>query len=95
MPASSRTEAPGRRAPVADHEAAARLAGEHNDLNRAKACRAIELKGRNMVIGAMPRMPTWPIRRWCTAIPALAALAHMIGDPAGARRGTIGGSCQQ
>src|SRR6266849_1415606 len=63
------------------------------DLNKIEGISAIELKGRNLVIGAMTRhadVASSPVVQ--QAIPALAALAHMIGDPAVRHRGTIGGS---
>jgi carbon-monoxide dehydrogenase medium subunit len=53
----------------------------------------IELKGRSLVIGAMTRhveVATSPVVR--EALPALADLAGMIGDPAVRHRGTLGGS---
>jgi carbon-monoxide dehydrogenase medium subunit len=72
-----------------------RLASPANliDLNRIEGLAGIELKGRNLVIGAMTRhadVAASPVVR--ESIPALAALAHMIGDPAVRHRGTIGGS---
>jgi len=63
------------------------------DLNRIEGMSGIELKGRNLVIGAMTRhaeVANSAVVR--EAIPALAALAHMIGDPAVRHCGTIGGS---
>jgi len=63
------------------------------DLNKIEGMSGIELKGRNLVIGAMTRhadVAGSPVVQ--QAIPALAALAHMIGDPAVRHRGTIGGS---
>jgi len=53
----------------------------------------IEQKGRNIVIGAMTRhveVATSAVVK--NALPALAALAGGIGDPAVRNRGTIGGS---
>src|ERR1700730_5453214 len=72
-----------------------RLASPANiiDLNKIEGLAGIELKGRNLVIGAMTRhadVADSPVVKG--SIPALAALAHMIGDPAGRHRGTIGGS---
>ena len=72
-----------------------RLASPANiiDLNRIEGLAGVELKGRNVVIGAMTRhadVARSPVVR--EAIPALAALAGMIGDPAVRHRGTIGGS---
>src|ERR1700688_1812831 len=69
-----------------------RLASPANiiDLNKIDGLSGIELKGRNVVIGAMTRHAD------VAASPVvqhnLAALAHMIGDPAVRHRGTIGGS---
>ena len=63
------------------------------DLNELEGLADIELKGRNVVIGAMTRhadVANSPVVR--ENIPALAALAGMIGDPAVRHRGTIGGS---
>src|SRR5262252_3168106 len=63
------------------------------DLNKIEGMSTIEVKGRNLVIGAMTRhadVARSPVVQ--QAIPALAALAHMIGDPAVRHRGTIGGS---
>ena len=63
------------------------------DLSRVDALRGIEVKGRNVVIGAMTRHidvhTSADVRE---KIPALAELAGMIGDPAVRNRGTIGGS---
>jgi aerobic carbon-monoxide dehydrogenase medium subunit len=63
------------------------------DLNKIEGISDIEMKGRNIVIGAMARhadVATSPVVK--QAIPALAELASMIGDPAVRHRGTIGGS---
>ncbi|HXF87174.1 MAG TPA: xanthine dehydrogenase family protein subunit M [Xanthobacteraceae bacterium] len=63
------------------------------DLNRVEGLSGIELKGRSLVIGAMTRhveVATSPVVR--EALPALAELAGMIGDPAVRHRGTLGGS---
>ena len=63
------------------------------DLNKIEGLSDIEMKGRALVIGAMTRhadVAASPVVR--QAIPALADLAHMIGDPAVRHRGTIGGS---
>src|SRR5229473_7306188 len=63
------------------------------DLNKIEGMSGIELKGRNLVVGAMARhadVAGSPVVQ--QAIPALAALAHMIGDPAVRHRGTMGGS---
>jgi aerobic carbon-monoxide dehydrogenase medium subunit len=72
-----------------------RLASPANiiDLNKIEGMSGIELKGRNVVIGAMTRhadVGNSPVVQ--QNIPALAALASMIGDPAVRHRGTIGGS---
>jgi carbon-monoxide dehydrogenase medium subunit len=72
-----------------------RLASPANiiDLNRIEGLDGIELKGRNLVIGAMTRhgdVANSAVVK--EAIPALAALAHLIGDPAVRHRGTLGGS---
>jgi carbon-monoxide dehydrogenase medium subunit len=72
-----------------------RLASPGNiiDLNRIEGLDGIELKGRNLVIGAATRHAEVANSPAVTeAIPALAALAHLIGDPAVRHRGTIGGS---
>ncbi len=63
------------------------------DLSGVDGLAGIELKGRNLHIGAMTRhadVATSSIVR--EAIPALADLASHIGDPAVRHRGTIGGS---
>ena len=63
------------------------------DLNHAEGMSGIEQKGRNIVIGAMTRhadVATSAVVK--NALPALAALAGGIGDPAVRNRGTIGGS---
>ena len=72
-----------------------RLASPANlvDLDRVEGLNGIELKGRSLVIGAMARH--FEVAGSATvgeAIPALAQLAGMIGDPAVRHRGTIGGS---
>jgi carbon-monoxide dehydrogenase medium subunit len=72
-----------------------RLASPANliDLNRIEGLDGIELKGRNLVIGAMTRHAEVANSAVVKeAIPALAALAHVIGDPAVRHRGTLGGS---
>jgi carbon-monoxide dehydrogenase medium subunit len=72
-----------------------RLASPANiiDLNRIEGLDGIELKGRNLVIGAMTRHADVANSAVVKeAIPALAALAHLIGDPAVRHRGTLGGS---
>jgi aerobic carbon-monoxide dehydrogenase medium subunit len=63
------------------------------DLNQIEGMSEIEATARNVVIGAMTRhadVARSPVVR--DAIPALAELAGMIGDPAVRHRGTIGGS---
>lgn len=63
------------------------------DLSKIEGLNTIEMKGRSLVIGAMARhaevanSPTVG-----EAIPALARLASLIGDPAVRHMGTIGGS---
>lgn len=63
------------------------------DLGQIEDLKGIEKKGRRIVIGAMTthaEVANSPIVK--EAIPALAALAGGIGDPAVRHRGTIGGS---
>jgi carbon-monoxide dehydrogenase medium subunit len=63
------------------------------DLNKIEGISDIEMKGRNIVIGALARhadVANSPVVK--QAIPALAEMAGMIGDPAVRHRGTIGGS---
>jgi carbon-monoxide dehydrogenase medium subunit len=63
------------------------------DLSHIEGLNGIEMKGRALVIGATARhadVATSAIVG--EAIPALAELAAMIGDPAVRHRGTIGGS---
>jgi aerobic carbon-monoxide dehydrogenase medium subunit len=72
-----------------------RLAAPGNivDLSQVDGLSGIELKGRSLVIGAMAthfEVATSPVVK--EAIPALAQLAGMIGDPAVRHKGTIGGS---
>jgi aerobic carbon-monoxide dehydrogenase medium subunit len=72
-----------------------RLAAPKNiiDLGSIEGLSEIELRGRTLVIGAMTRhaeVETSPFVQ--ENLPSLAALAHMIGDPAVRHRGTIGGS---
>jgi carbon-monoxide dehydrogenase medium subunit len=72
-----------------------RLAGPKHliDLSKVEGLTGIELKGRSIVIGAMTRhaeVATSPAVQ--ENIPALAALAAMVGDPAVRHMGTIGGS---
>jgi aerobic carbon-monoxide dehydrogenase medium subunit len=72
-----------------------RLAAPKNiiDLGAIEGLSEIELRGRTLVIGAMTRhaeVETSPVVQ--EHLPSLAALAHMIGDPAVRHRGTIGGA---
>ncbi len=63
------------------------------DLNKIAGLSGISREGDNIVIGAMTRhadVATSDVVK--AAIPALAALAGGIGDPAVRHRGTIGGS---
>ena len=63
------------------------------DIGRIEGLNTIELKGRSIVIGAMARhvdVANSPVVK--EALPALADLAGLIGDPAVRHRGTIGGS---
>jgi carbon-monoxide dehydrogenase medium subunit len=63
------------------------------DLSRIEGLAGVEMKGRSVVIGAMTRhaeVAASPVVR--ENLPALAALAGVIGDPAVRHRGTIGGS---
>jgi carbon-monoxide dehydrogenase small subunit len=73
----------------------ARLAGPPQiiDMSKIEGLSGIEVKGRSVIIGAMTphaEVATSPLVQ--QAIPALAALAARIGDPAVRHRGTIGGS---
>jgi carbon-monoxide dehydrogenase medium subunit len=72
-----------------------RLAGPKHiiDMSKIEGLSGIELKGRSLSIGALTchaEVATSPVVR--DAIPALAELAGVIGDPAVRHRGTIGGS---
>ena len=72
-----------------------RLASPANliDLSKIGDLAGIEVKGRSVVIGAMTRhFDVANSKELQAAIPALADLAGMIGDPAVRNRGTIGGS---
>jgi carbon-monoxide dehydrogenase medium subunit len=63
------------------------------DLSHIEGLDGIEMKGRSLVIGATAKhadVANSPIVG--EAIPALAELAAMIGDPAVRHKGTIGGS---
>lgn len=63
------------------------------DLSHIEGVDGIEMKGRSLVIGALAKhvaVATSPVVG--EAIPALAELAALIGDPAVRHKGTIGGS---
>src|SRR5215831_16541059 len=63
------------------------------DLSKIEGLAAIEVSGRSLTIGAMTThndVNTSPVVQ--QAIPVLAKVAGMIGDPAVRHRGTIGGS---
>jgi carbon-monoxide dehydrogenase medium subunit len=63
------------------------------DLGGIKDMAGIEQRGRSLIIGAMTTHAAVESSEAVkAAIPALADLAHMIGDPAVRSRGTIGGS---
>jgi carbon-monoxide dehydrogenase medium subunit len=63
------------------------------DIGGIEGLSGIELKGRSLVIGAMTRhVEVANSKVVKEALPALAELAGMIGDPAVRHRGTIGGS---
>src|SRR5882724_3252668 len=63
------------------------------DLSHIEGLDAIEMKGRSLVIGATAKHAAVASSAVVgEAIPALAELAGMIGDPAVRHRGTIGGS---
>jgi carbon-monoxide dehydrogenase medium subunit len=63
------------------------------DLSQIEGLAGIELKGRSIVIGAMTRHAEVAASEVVREnLPALAALAGVIGDPAVRHRGTIGGS---
>src|SRR6516225_5427754 len=63
------------------------------DLGAIKDLAGIEQRGRSLIIGAMTTHAALsPPDVVKASIPALAELAHMIGDPAVRSRGTIGGS---
>jgi carbon-monoxide dehydrogenase medium subunit len=72
-----------------------RLAAPANlvDLGKCDDLRGIEVKSRSVTIGAMTRhVDVANSKEIQEAIPALADLAGMIGDPLVRNRGTIGGS---
>jgi len=63
------------------------------DIGRVEGLNTIELKGRSIVIGALARhveVANSPVVK--AALPVLAEVAGMIGDPAVRHRGTLGGS---
>jgi len=63
------------------------------DIGRIEGMNTIELKGRSIVIGALTRhVEVATSKTVKEALPVLAELAGMIGDPAVRHRGTIGGS---
>jgi carbon-monoxide dehydrogenase medium subunit len=63
------------------------------DISQVEGLDAIEMKGRSLVIGATAKHADVANSAIVgEAIPALAELAGMIGDPAVRHRGTIGGS---
>jgi carbon-monoxide dehydrogenase medium subunit len=63
------------------------------DIGRLEELRGIERSARSVTIGAnMRQAEVADSPEVQAAIPALAELAHMIGDPAVRHRGTLGGS---
>ena len=63
------------------------------DMGRIEGLSGIELKGRSLVIGAMTRhMDVATSQVVKDALPVLAEVAGMIGDPAVRHRGTLGGA---
>lgn len=63
------------------------------DLNGLSELSGVTVKGRNLIIGALTRHADVATNAdVIAALPALAALAGNIGDPAVRNRGTIGGS---
>jgi aerobic carbon-monoxide dehydrogenase medium subunit len=63
------------------------------DLGGIKDLAGIEQRGRSLIIGAMTTHAAVAASDVVKAsIPALAEMAHMIGDPSVRNRGTIGGS---
>ncbi|MDB5624510.1 MAG: putative carbon monoxide dehydrogenase medium subunit, coxM-like protein [Tardiphaga sp.] len=63
------------------------------DLSHIEGLDGIELKGRNLLIGALAKHNDVATSSTVAeAIPALAELAALIGDPAVRHKGTIGGS---
>jgi carbon-monoxide dehydrogenase medium subunit len=72
-----------------------RLAGPSDiiDINKVEGMSGVELKGRSVVIGALTRhFEVADSQILKEHLPALAAAAAEIGDPAVRHRGTIGGS---
>src|SRR5215813_5924424 len=68
-----------------------RLAGPKNlvDLAKVEGLTGIEVTGRSLIIGAMtPHVEVATSKAVQEAIPALAHLAGLIGDPAVRHRGT-------
>jgi carbon-monoxide dehydrogenase medium subunit len=67
--------------------------GQIIDLGRVNDLKGISVSGNSVVIGAMTTHGTVATSDAVKkTIPALADLAHLIGDPAVRHRGTIGGS---
>jgi len=67
--------------------------GQLIDLARIKGLSSIKREGHTIVIGAMTKhIDVMNSPEVQAAVPALAELASMIGDPAVRNRGTIGGS---
>lgn len=63
------------------------------DIGRVEGMNTIELKGRSIVIGALARhVEVANSKVVKEALPVLAEVAGMIGDPAVRHRGTLGGS---
>jgi carbon-monoxide dehydrogenase medium subunit len=63
------------------------------DIGRIEGLNTIELKGRSIVIGALARhVEVANSQVVKEALPVLAEVAGMIGDPAVRHRGTLGGS---
>src|SRR6218665_347157 len=61
------------------------------DLSHIEGVDGIEIKGRNLVIGALAKHADVAASATVAeAIPALAELAGLIGDPAVRHKGTIG-----
>jgi carbon-monoxide dehydrogenase medium subunit len=63
------------------------------DIGRVEGMNTIELKGRSIVVGALARhVEVANSKTVKEALPVLAEVAGMIGDPAVRHRGTLGGS---